>query len=229
MVEQRQASRLVILATCLSWAFAQDATVTVRGRLQRVMAIGGESTGWSIKAEKPRSLGGTMTESVEVAFSDQTRLEALAGKQVEASGKMVRRSGVERGERAVLEIASIRQAGDQGPPERSTELAGTEWLLEDLAGRGVLDRVEATLIFDQGRVAGSASCNRFSGPADVQGTAVRIGPLIATRRACPEAVMEQETRYLKALEAAERLQLRDQFLLVHCRGLEKPLRFRNRD
>jgi len=42
---------------------------------------------------------------------------------------------------------------------------------------------------------------------------------------CPEAVMSQETKYLDALQAAERFEWKDPFLLIYCKGLEKPLRF----
>jgi heat shock protein HslJ len=43
--------------------------------------------------------------------------------------------------------------------------------------------------------------------------------------ACPEAVMNQETKYLQALQSAERFEWKDPYLLIYCKGLEKPLRF----
>ena len=43
--------------------------------------------------------------------------------------------------------------------------------------------------------------------------------------ACPEAVMNQESKYLEALQAAERFEWKDPYLLIYCKGLEKPLRF----
>jgi heat shock protein HslJ len=81
-------------------------------------------------------------------------------------------------------------------------LVGSEWLLEDLAGSGVLDSVRATLSFPEAdKVAGNGSCNRFFGPAEIAGSALRLGSLGSTRIACPEAVMNQETKYLSALQA----------------------------
>ena len=51
---------------------------------------------------------------------------------------------------------------------RSESLVGTAWRLEDLAGGGVLDRVQATLEFPEpGRVTGLGSCNRFHGVVTV--------------------------------------------------------------
>ena len=43
--------------------------------------------------------------------------------------------------------------------------------------------------------------------------------------ACAEAVMNQETRYLKALQDAERFAFQGPCLLIYAKGIEKPLRF----
>jgi hypothetical protein len=37
--------------------------------------------------------------------------------------------------------------------------------------------------------------------------------------------MNQETKYLSALQAAERYEWKDPDLLIYCKGLDKPLRF----
>ena len=106
-------------------------------------------------------------------------------------------------------------------------LLGTEWLLEDLGGAGVLEGVQATLAFPEaGRVAGSGSCNRFTGSATIgPDSAFSVGQLASTRRACEPAVMDQETIYLGALESAERIALEGPYLLVFSKDLEKPMRF----
>jgi heat shock protein HslJ len=43
--------------------------------------------------------------------------------------------------------------------------------------------------------------------------------------ACAEAVMNQEAKYLKALEGAERFTRNGSTLLIYSKGLEAPLRF----
>jgi heat shock protein HslJ len=43
--------------------------------------------------------------------------------------------------------------------------------------------------------------------------------------ACPEAVMNQEMKYLAALQTAERFEWKDPYLLIYCKGFGKPLRF----
>jgi len=102
-------------------------------------------------------------------------------------------------------------------------LVGSRWIAAMVNnGRGgVASLLEGTVVTAEfgsdGRVAGSGGCNRFSGPYMLDGTALAIGPVVATRRAClaPEGVGEQEAAYLAALARVatwsfreERLQLR---------------------
>jgi heat shock protein HslJ len=124
-----------------------------------------------------------------------------------------------------LLIACAGGAGAAAPPT-PTDLVGTEWLLEDLGGRGVLDNAQTTLSFPEaGRIAGSGGCNRYTASAALDGERLSVDGLAATRRACVPAVMDQESRYLGALERATRIERADPFLLVHVAGMEKPLKF----
>jgi putative lipoprotein len=88
----------------------------------------------------------------------------------------------------------------ESPVPVAHELVGTRWLAEDIRGGGVLDRAQSTLAFvDAGRVAGSGGCNRFGGGVTLDGETITFGPLMSTRMACVEAVMNQESNYLGAL------------------------------
>ena len=119
-------------------------------------------------------------------------------------------------------------AGTGTPPPAApgADLRGVEWVLEDLAGTGVVDRAEATLSFPEpGKTAGKGSCNRFTGSVTVTGRSIKFGPLATTRMACPPAVGDQESRYLKALTDAERFEVEGTTLRIFCNGLDKPLRF----
>jgi heat shock protein HslJ len=78
-------------------------------------------------------------------------------------------------------------------------LWGTAWRLEDLAGAGVLDRVEATLAFPEtGKAAGNGSCNRFFGTVEISGDSIEFGALGSTRMACTEPVSTQPLRFVRA-------------------------------
>jgi heat shock protein HslJ len=117
-------------------------------------------------------------------------------------------------------------ATQAGAPPAVISLVGTDWQLEDLGGVGVLEHVEATLTFPEaGKAVGNASCNRFFGPVEISGDSIHFGPLASTRMACPDAVANQEAKYLKALEGAERFAREGPYLIIYCKGMDKPLRF----
>ncbi|MGH8203713.1 MAG: META domain-containing protein [Steroidobacteraceae bacterium] len=125
---------------------------------------------------------------------------------------------------ALLVIAPRAPSGarEAGP----VTLTGTAWILEDLAGAGVVDRVQATLEFPaEGRVSGNGSCNHFSGDVTLDGERIAFGTIAATQRSCPEAVMNQESAYLKALGKAERFETDGENLYVYIAENPEPLRF----
>lgn len=203
---------------------------TVTGKFGRVMTIGGESTGWAIQLDSETTIDGKRVESIEVDYSNAEELQKLADKHVKATGTLSHRHGVETGERLILVVSSIREvkAATQSKSAKTAafNLTGTEWLLEDLSGAGVMDNAQATLSFPEaGKIAGNGSCNRFFGTAEINGSAIKLGPLGSTRMACPEAVMNQETKYMDALQASEHFEWKGPYLLIYCKGFEKPLRF----
>jgi putative lipoprotein len=123
-----------------------------------------------------------------------------------------------------LVLTGVRDRTPAPPPPAG--LVGTRWMLEDLAGAGVIDDASATLEFPEaGKVTGSGSCNRFFGTVSIKGSAMSISPLVTTRMACTEAVAMQEVNYLKALRAAEHYALQGPTLLIYVRGMDSPLRF----
>ncbi|MEJ2539489.1 MAG: META domain-containing protein [Gemmatimonadota bacterium] len=84
------------------------------------------------------------------------------------------------------------------------QLEGPEWVVEDLAGRGIIDRSRMTLEFGDGRVAGLASCNRYSAEWTSSGPGrMEVGGVVATMRACAPSLMNQERHFLELLERLE--------------------------
>ncbi len=80
------------------------------------------------------------------------------------------------------------------------ETPAGRWLAEDIGGGGLLDQVRTVLeLGPDGRVSGSGGCNAVSGRAELSGSALSFGPLATTRKLCPPAVMDQETKFLAAL------------------------------
>ena len=82
-----------------------------------------------------------------------------------------------------------------------TTLSGTNWLVEDIAGRGVVDNSQASIRFDEGgRVSGSTGCNRFNGAVTIEGDKIKFGQMATTKRGCIPSLLDQELRFLKAME-----------------------------
>ncbi len=61
--------------------------ITVTGTLTRVMAIGGESTGWAIQFDNQTPVQGKQVSSIEVKFNDPTLAEKYVNKRVKAKGR----------------------------------------------------------------------------------------------------------------------------------------------
>jgi len=100
----------------------------------------------------------------------------------------------------------------------SASLEGMAWLVEDIAGQGVIDRAQTTISFDApGRVSGSGGCNRFTGVATLAGEALKLELIAATRRACVPALMDQEQKFFKAIEAVRSYSV-DANELLHLKG-----------
>jgi heat shock protein HslJ len=98
--------------------------------------------------------------------------------------------------------------------------------LEDLGGKGVVDRTQSTISFAEGgKVSGRGGCNRYFGTVEISGDKLKFGAMGSTKMACPEALMDQEDRFLAALQKAERYAMQGAYLLIYVNGMEKPLRF----
>ena len=82
--------------------------VTVFGKRTRAMAIGAESTGWSIEFDSETKVAGTVMHSIEISYPKGDKLEKLANQRVKATGKLSHRQGVETGDRTILEVTSIK-------------------------------------------------------------------------------------------------------------------------
>lgn len=127
-------------------------------------------------------------------------------------------------------IAALTVAGTLGacaaPPPAPEPLWGSEWRLQSIAGQAALPQPAATLLFPQpGQAVGHGSCNRFSGAVEIDRDRLKFGPLMSTKMACPGGGSEQESRYLGALQKAQRYEVQGDTLLIHAQGMDQPLRF----
>ena len=120
---------------------------------------------------------------------------------------------------------SLSLAACAGQPA-APSLTGTEWRLEALGDSAVMERSQATLAFPEaGRVAGNGSCNRFFGSVRIAQGHIGFDQMGSTKMACMGPANGQETRYLAALQKAERYEVQGRTLLIHVNGMAQPLRF----
>jgi len=129
----------------------------------------------------------------------------------------------------VLIVGLLMSAGCSHTAESPmivNELIGTEWVLEEIDGRGVADNVQSTLRFDgNDRIIGWGGCNRYFTGFDSAGNGIKLGPIGSTRRTCPAVVMDQEDRFFQALEKARTIRIEASHLVIDCEGIKKPLKF----
>jgi heat shock protein HslJ len=101
-------------------------------------------------------------------------------------------------ESILVEEDFAEEAGDSDAA-RNGALYAQPWLVEDIGGRGVVDRAQTTMqLAEGGSVSGDTSVNSYQGRATIDGNEISFGPLATTRRAGPPAMMDQEAKFLKA-------------------------------
>jgi heat shock protein HslJ len=92
---------------------------------------------------------------------------------------------------AVALVAPLLAACAAPPPPAAAPsgLVGTSWRLTEFVGEAVARPV--TLNFEGERARGEGPCNSYFGAWRLDGAAVEIGPVAATRRACRDLSFEQ--------------------------------------
>jgi heat shock protein HslJ len=91
---------------------------------------------------------------------------------------------------------------------QSTDLAGTAWIVTGYnngkqAVVSTMAGTDLTANFGaDGRLTGNSGCNTYSATYQIAGNKITIGPAASTKKACDQAVMDQEQQYLAALSMA---------------------------
>ena len=112
-------------------------------------------------------------------------------------------------------LPAYRAVADHLIATDKTPLLGQEWVIEDIAGSGVIDNSHASLLFfADGRLAGSATCNRILGSYKSDDKRLTIAPVGTTMMACPEALMNQERKLLDLLPTVESYRIDETGALV---------------
>ncbi len=100
------------------------------------------------------------------------------------------------------------------------ELAGSEW--------GFSDGTDRFVKFSQdGEMRGNGGCNNFFGTYDLDGTRLKVGPIAATKRACPD--LDKEREFLNALQNSTRIEATHLVLKLYDVNGDELLILRRRD
>ena len=112
-------------------------------------------------------------------------------------------------------LPAYRAVADHLMKTDKSPLLGQEWVVENIAGGGVIDDSHASLhFFADGRLAGNGTCNRILGSYESDGNKLNIKPAGTTMMACPEALMKQERKLLDLLPTIRSYRIDDTGALV---------------
>lgn len=122
-------------------------------------------------------------------------------------------SGMPYPSRVTVSVDGETLRGCGGRPE--TLLIGAEWVVEDIAGRGIIDRSRVTLDFEpDGRLTGRGGCNGYGAGWKLSGEGITVEQPRSTLMACAPALDRQEREFLRLLSAAVRFDFTDDGGLV---------------
>lgn len=100
-------------------------------------------------------------------------------------------------------VVSIVMLGVCAAPAAAQPFAAQSWRITEIGGVNLDEQAQArtALVFDaaQVRVSGTIGCNRLMGGYKMEGEALSIGPLAATRMACPDELNAREHAFATAL------------------------------
>ncbi len=196
----------------------------VAGSTPTVRFEGGRASGSDgcNRHSAPYTATGTTFEVSPKGMSTQMACPPEVMQQASAFTRALTQARSYRVSAGKLELLSADGAVLASFTAQSQSLAGTSWNVTGFnngkqAVVSVLTGSSLTLAFTgEGKVAGSAGCNRYTATYASDGQKLTIGPTATTRMMCakPE-VMEQERQFLKALETvatarfeSDRLELR---------------------
>ncbi|WP_239057903.1 META domain-containing protein [Pseudodesulfovibrio sp. JC047] len=96
-----------------------------------------------------------------------------------------------------------------------TQLTGTVWVAEMIAGKPGIDMTHSSIEFgEKGVVDGFGGCNSYHGSYTLEGDVVSFGPMAATMRACVDAINDQEVRFFRSLAEPQTVKFKDGSLLL---------------
>jgi heat shock protein HslJ len=131
---------------------------------------------------------------------------------------------------AVVVIATVSgcggdEDGDEDGSLGASSLEDVPWVLASGIDIEGWEEVAPSATFEDGKVAGSTGCNRFSGSYTIDGDVLELGQIVSTRMACPAPADAVEREFVAALERVAAWSVEDDELALHDGDHEEVLRF----
>jgi len=105
----------------------------------------------------------------------------------------------------------------------TSNLLGTGWVAVSIAGRPAADKMESWVkLSTDGEISGHAACNAFTGSFRIDGDRISVDQLARTKMLCVGATMDEERRFLAAIEGANRFEIVKDHLLLYPAGSGEP-------
>ena len=112
-------------------------------------------------------------------------------------------------------------AGNTVAPQADVNILAGIWRVEETAD----SNGESVQFAPDGALSGFAGCNSFFGSFVATDTTIEVGPLGMSRKACPLAVMNAESAFLRAIESSQRYSIKvDTLTLSNADGVQLILR-----
>jgi heat shock protein HslJ len=142
---------------------------------------------------KAQIAGGTKTYA---ARTNQGDLTATVANQLCVDSM----SGMPHPQSVTVLVGGKTLTGCGGEP--ASLLQGAEWAVVEIGGAPLIAGSKVTLDFaPDGRLSGHSSCNRFTSAYTLSGEGLAISKAAGTRMMCEAALMDQERRFIEALDA----------------------------
>ena len=92
-----------------------------------------------------------------------------------------------------------KQLGQLG--SSGAEITGIKWRAVSIGDEAIPANSGIYIRFEvDGSIEGNAGCNGFFGSLEQRDSGVGVGPLGATRMACPDPIMSRETSFIDAVQ-----------------------------
>lgn len=142
----------------------------------------------------------------------RVRIEPVANAPADASS--LKYTLIEMVSKEPVEAAAMETAVLEGPTWQLTAVGDASGALNDVPAG-----VEATALFEAGRVGGSGGCNRYGASYTLVGESLTIMPGPMTMMACPEPQMSVEQQFMATLAATASYEISgDQLALLDASG-----------